>query len=558
MWDILAPYFTTPDPTWSNSLRLTSPLSATIWTVTELAIILSVALLRIPQLSPSLSIPNILQIVAALAAWNVACLVVSSPGAVFQALRVDLIGPPSLGGLSVWSVAKAIGGLGGVAEKPHLGGKHQIRLLPYRYVGSFGLMRCSFTLILASTATLNPLSLSYCIPPESNQPLYIPIVFNNSNPEQISYFIRSLETGDTETRTVPSSSLKKPPQHGRKLQVTDNDDVEGDDMIEDPKSALVLHTQNQNGEVAKLPSVKPADSLALVPQQLASSQSMLFITVDRPSLITLQSVVDKRGDRFHITPHKEAVIIECPTGGHFVGEQQDGQLIRKVDKVQPAELRCVGDEEVATFQVRGVGSLKVGWTKSSSSSKDAKVSGVVEGIEDEAETVDTLGLVRRDRVSKTHTVPLRVLHDKPGVHTVALTSVTDSLHNTYCPSGHSAQKVYQVIAKSTVNLQCPSPVQLLVNGSANIPIIVNGNNGANPHSPMEITYTLKPTVGALQTRTMRLTRKSELLTVSEPGIYTLMEMTGQCSGGVIEPSGCRVQLIPPPAVDMAVTTLNEG
>lgn len=68
----------------------------------------------------------------ALAVWNAACLVVSSPGAVFQALRIDLIGPPSLGGVSLWSVAKTIGGLGGITEKPHLGGKHQIRLLPYR------------------------------------------------------------------------------------------------------------------------------------------------------------------------------------------------------------------------------------------------------------------------------------------------------------------------------------------------------------------------------------------------------------------------------------------
>lgn len=131
LWDIAAPYFTTPDPTWSNSLRLSSPLSAAVWTAAELAVILSVAVLRIPQLSPSLSILNVLRIVAALATWNAACLVLSSPGAVFQALRIDLLGPPSLGGASLWSIIRAIGG---ATEQPHLGGKHQIRLLPYRYV----------------------------------------------------------------------------------------------------------------------------------------------------------------------------------------------------------------------------------------------------------------------------------------------------------------------------------------------------------------------------------------------------------------------------------------
>lgn len=321
-------------------------------------------------------------------------------------------------------------------------------------------------------------------------------------------------------------------------------------------SALVLHAgqKQTSGQVAKLPSVKPADSLALVPQHLASSQTMLFLTIDSPSLVSLKSVVDKRGDRFQITPHKDAVIIECPTGGHFM----DGTMIKKADKIQPAELRCVGDEEVAEFQARGVGSLKVGWTKTSASAKDAKSSGLIEGIEDEPGSVDTLGLVRRDKVSKTHTVPLRLAHDRPGIYTIALTSVTDSLHNTYTPGGHSAQKVYQVIPKSTVNMQCASPLQLLVNGTASIPITINGNNNGNPHSPMDVVYTFRSTQGEVSTHSMRLSKKSEVLTVTEPGVYTLQEMTGQCSGGVMEPSSCRVQLIAPPAVDMTVTTLNEG
>lgn len=391
--------------------------------------------------------------------------------------------------------------------------------------------------------------------------MYIPIVFNNSHPDQISYFVRSLETGHTETLTVAASSLRRSPQHAKRLLLTEREEDDVEDEVDDPHSALVLHDanskQDNNGQLVKLPSVKPADSLALVPQHLTSSQSMLFISVDSPSSITLKSVIDKRGDRFQITPQKDAVVIECPTGGHFVEEEKGGQLIKKMDKALPAELRCVGDEEVAIFQARGVGSLRVGWTKSSTS-KEPKTSGVIEGIEDEPESVDTLGLVRLDKVSKTHTVPLRLSHDKPGIYTVALTGVTDSLHNTYTPSGHSAQKVYQVVPKSTVNMQCAQPLQLLVNGTQNIPIVVNGNSNGNPHSPMEVTYTFRSTGGEVSTRSLRLTKKSEVLTVSEPGVYTLQEMTGQCSDGVIEPSTCRVQLIPPPAVDMTVITLNEG
>jgi nucleoporin POM152 len=309
--------------------------------------------------------------------------------------------------------------------------------------------------------------------------------------------------------------------------------------------------------MVKMPSVKPADSLAIVPQQLASSQSILFLTIDRPSLVTLKSVVDKRGDRFHIAPHKEAIIIECPTGGHFVeDDKHKGIMVKKVDKVQPAEHRCVGDEEVAQFQARGVGSLKVGWTKSTG--KEPKTSGVIEGIEEDIESVDTLGLVRRDKVSKTHTVPLRLVHDKPGIYTVALTSVTDSMHNTYSPSGHSAQKVYNIMARTTVNLYCPSPLQLLVNKTVGIPMVVGGNTAIDSKSPREITYTHRSQEGSTSTRTLTLAKKNEIITVSEPGVYTLQDLSGECSGGVIEPSSCRVQLISPPAVDMSVTTLNEG
>jgi len=406
---------------------------------------------------------------------------------------------------------------------------------------------------LCSTATLNPLSLSYCIPPDSSQPLYIPIIFNNSVPDQVTYFIRSLETGHTETKTVSGSSLRRSSHSDQQIEPADDEENDSDSPEVDPLSAMVLRTQGK--EVAKMPSVKPADSLALIPQQLASSQSILFITVEQPSLISLKSVVDKRGDRFQITAHKEAVVIECPTGGHFMDENK-GAMIKKGDKIQPAEQRCVGDEEVAQFQARGVGSLKVAWTMTSASTKEPKTSGVIEGIEDDVETVDTLGLVRRDKVSKTHTVPLRLTHEKPGIYTVSLTKVTDSLHNTYCPSGHSAQKVYNVLPRITANLQCPSPYQLLVNKTVSIPIIISG--GSDSSSAKEITYSFRSLQGEVSTHSMKLSKKNELITVSEPGTYTLLDLSGQCSGGVIEPSSCRVQLISPPALDMTVITLNEG
>lgn len=342
---------------------------------------------------------------------------------------------------------------------------------------------------MPSTATLNPLNLNYCIPPHAPAPLYIPIVFNNSIPEEVSYFVRSLETGHAEVVTIHGSSMKRSPSH-RRLQISDEEEDEAGDATTDPLSAVVLsgsvQQQQQQLDVAKLPSVKPADSMALVPQHLSSSEQLLFITIDRPSTIALKNVVDRRGDKFHITANKEAIITECPSGAEFVEHDTSGnkgKVIKKGDKVRPAELRCVGDEEVATFQARGVGTLKVGWTKKSGSNVE---SGVIEGIEDEIEPVDQLALVRRDKVSKTHTVPLRVVHDRPGVFTLALTSVTDSLRNTHTPAGHSAEKVYNVISRPSASFKCANPTQLLVNGSATISVQLDGSGPL--HAPLEVSY----------------------------------------------------------------------
>ena len=375
-------------------------------------------------------------------------------------------------------------------------------------------------------------------------------MFNNSVPDQVSYFIRSLDTGHSEIRTVFGSSLKR--SHGvpsqPKLADTDEDDDDGQSEI-DPLSALTLHSDHKHLDAANLPSVKPSDSLSLVPPKLAASQSVLFLTVDRPSVVSLKSVLDKRGDRFHITPHHEAIVIECPTGGEFMHKDK-GTMIVKPKKAQTAELRCVGDEEVAQFQARGVGALRVGWKKRS---KELTTTGVIEGIEDGLEPVDPLALIRRDRVSKTHTVPLRINHDRPGIFTVSLTGVTDSLHNTYTPSGHSTEKTYNVIARPTAKFDCPTPRELFVGKTTALAVNLDG---LGPDS-LELVYSFQPISGDAVKKTSRISKRTEMITVSAPGTYTLLEINGPCSGRIMEVSTCSVQLLPLPTMNMQTVTLRE-
>jgi nucleoporin POM152 len=226
--------------------------------------------------------------------------------------------------------------------------------------------------------------------------------------------------------------------------------------------------------------------------------------------------------------------------------------VKKGDKRQPAELRCVGDEEVVKFQVRGVGSLRAGWKKKS---KDGQDHGIIEGIEDDLAPVDELGLVRRDKVAKSHTVPLRVKHDTPGVYTVSLTTITDSMHNTYTPSGHSAEKVFNVVARPQARFECTSPVQLLKDKTASLPFTVDALGGLP--ADIAVTYGYRLEDGSSGTKKLKVSKKQESIMVSEPGTYTLMEISGQCAGSIMEPATCVVTMVPPPSVEMSVTTLHE-
>lgn len=574
VWDILAPYFIfSPEPTWSSALRVQGPVTALGWTAFEVGVFAAVALLRIPMLSPSGK--QLVLLSAGLILWNLTCWFVAEvslihahhpilAGSATNATARPVLSKHPLDRYAAPQKKQEI-----LTRRSYCSGSRVVLELVLRsqtMARAFAPCRCSQDpssalqvclyeqlprRLTISTATLNPLSLSYCIPPDSPQTIYVPIVFNNSLPNEVSYYIRSLETGHAEVKTLAGSALKKATQPRSKHLLTEGEDEDEDTDIPetDPLSALILKSNDL--DVAKLPSVKPHDSLTLVPPKLSSTQQVLFLPVDHPSVVSLKSVLDRHGDRFHITPHKEAVVIECPTGGHFVEESQ-GQLIKRPSKPQPAELRCQGAEEVVQFQARGVGPLRVGWKKKS---KDAQTHGVIEGIEaeEEIDSTDSLALSRKERVSRTHTVPLRVSHDRPGIYTVSLTSVADSLHNTYTPSGPAAERVFNVIPQPSARLDCTGPKELLVGQRTSLAVHLSGLST----EPVEVLYSFTSLNGDTTQRSYKTNRKQESIFVSEPGRYTLLGMKGPCGGVVMEPSSCLVQLVPLPSLDMKVETLHE-
>ncbi|WVN90719.1 uncharacterized protein L203_105961 [Cryptococcus depauperatus CBS 7841] len=539
IWDTLLPIFVSdPDPTWTNEWRISGPGSVVAWTLSEVFAIYLVSMLRIPMLTPTLR--QFILLALASLALNGSCWLLAEPSIVLK--YINIVGTAALGGNWYWNWFYAIKSW---YEPAHLEGVHKIRLLPY------------------STATLNPLSLSYCIPPDNPQPIYVPIVFNNSIPEEVTYISRALGTGHQTIEKVYRSQLKKSPARPPRLRITDGGDEEEEFDLGpeiDPLSALILQSggkltgQSKDIDPSTLPSVKPTDSLSLIPHNLAHSENVLFLTINKPSAIVLKKVVDKRGDKFHISPRREAIIIECPAGGQFV-EEDNRKIITKKYKAAAPELRCIGEEELVQFQARGISPLKVGWEKKGGPKVD---SGWIEGIEDESLTViaeDEFPLTRHDRVSKTHTVSLRVNHDRPGIYTVSLTSVHDSLHNVYVPSGYSSQKSYKVISKPSVKFNCGLPFQLLQNKTISIPIelVLDGPI----EQDLSITFLHTSPSGQLTERKIPITNKREQLVVSEAGIYRLLGIEGKCVGSVMEPSTCEVDIVPLPTMETSVATLHE-
>ncbi|ODN74022.1 hypothetical protein L202_07501 [Cryptococcus amylolentus CBS 6039] len=551
LWDTFLPLFVTdPDPTWTSSLRISGPVTVLAWTGFEVLALYFISLLRIPLLSPSFRQTTLLGAICL--AINGLCWLIVEPSTMLG--YVNVVGTAALGGEWYWNWFYAARKW---SEPKHIEGVHKIRLLPY------------------STATLNPLQLTYCIPPDSHQPLHVPIVFNNSVPELLDIVIHPLSGGAPQTKTIYGSSLTRSPARAVKLRITDgtgDDDDEAEELEPeiDPLSALVLQSGKKivghprDIDPASVPSVKPADSLALIPRNLAPTENVLFLKVDQPSVITLRNVVDKRGDRFHLTPRREAVIVSCPSGGRFVEQAKGGKLVLKKDKDQAPELRCVGDEDVVTFEATGVSPLQVKWEKKRTDSNGntaVEKTGTVEGIEDTLFS-DSADPTTRTRVSKSHHVPLRVSHDTPGQSTVQLLSVKDALHNTYTPSGYSAQKAWKVETKKSVKFNCQAPYQLLQNQSVSIPIEILAPDLNHPSQklerPLKLTYTFTPTSGGeAQERVMEVKSKKEELVVTEAGSYALAAIEGDCVGGVMEPSRCEVQVVPLPTLDMSVTTLHE-
>ncbi|BEJ16915.1 hypothetical protein CspHIS471_0603160 [Cutaneotrichosporon sp. HIS471] len=528
VWDSVAPHFTELPTTLSTVTRVRGPWSAAIWTAIEVAAVLTISLLRIPNLSPERR--SLIIMVPLFTLWNVVCWFLADPAAFIP--KASMFGPIHLGEEGFFWGWLSLGGhlLSRLVFGPpeNISGMYKIRLLPY------------------STATLNPLSLTYCLPPGSREPTYIPVVFNNSAPYQVSFILHSLETQGLEVESVLADKMVVAPGwHSIRLEGEEDEDADAHNLQKMVRRNKIL-------ELERYHSVRPSEALSVIPPDLSASETLLFLVVRKPGVITLSRVVDRRGDQFNLAPHREAVVIECPSGGDFVlDESKSGKLVPYKPKAKPV-IRCIGQEEVIMFSARGVAPLKALWKQWINGVLVNQ--GAIEGIENTKAISDgEIGHFRPDKTTKSHVVPLRVEHNRAGKHRVSLTGVVDALGNTYTPSSNASTIEFDVLNRRSVSFDCPRPIQLLVGGTARLPIKADGPI----EHPMEISYRATAPNGDQEVKSITVDSRDSGIVVDKPGSFALLDVSGTCPGTILEPAKCSVQLVQQPTVDINVVTIHE-
>ncbi|KAF8600877.1 hypothetical protein BDV93DRAFT_496344 [Ceratobasidium sp. AG-I] len=453
---------------------------------------------------------------------------------------------------------------GVIDSSAHLLGQHTVRLSPI------------------NTAKLNPRAQSYCLAPHTHNSAYVPIIFNNSQPYVLQFSISPL--GDKGPRTY--------------VNVTRNDLY----SIESTRTKLMSHTQTP---VAKMPRIilSEADEWDQLDEDdepksgshssddvtLSKSESLAHIRIVQPGVVRLERVLDKTGADFRIRL-SEVVVVECPSVGFEpVEDSRKGK-------------RCVGDAEDAHVRARGVAPLELKWGMVNAKSKTGTrpQDFTIRGIEGKEE-------IEGAPVAQDLLIPLSLSFDVPGKHTIALSSLTDSIGNRVDPAvpqhslstKHNHQtsdaalthmRTFDVLARPSAafrNCEAGKDTLLFKGKGNNAKLFIDAKTRDDedgwtahvsfiPDSTSQASSTGSATgvvgkvaekvASAMATTATPWTKtftaspgaRTIEVTVSEAGTYTLTRVAGElCEGDVRAPEVCRVVEVPLPRAEIQVERIHE-
>ncbi len=404
---------------------------------------------------------------------------------------------------------------------------------------------------------------------------------NSSNPDVIRYSLRSIESGTREVTSwegaIPSSQLVRPKastlvRHRQEAAYDDDDD--GEHLIEygDVDASSDAASEGINRQA----SIKPGDMISSLPHELEPTQQIYFLSVTKTGHVDLLRIIDDDGIDFKIRRTPGALIVECPSeGGVIVSNESALVPGRRMKQDEKMEQRCVGSEDVVEMQVKGVGTLSVGWRIEEIGGRRTVEEGLIEGIEspEDASPMEGLStdqqLVLRDKSrpallnplsANLHTVSLPISHTRAGRYDVVLHTIVDSFNNVFHPPREASMRSFQVFDRPQISFSsacsASQPLQLLEGGEVSLLLVPTGKASSEELTAKLSFRAIDAGRGDNWVKEVKVSGKETVIKASQPGIYSLDDVRGPvCPGTVVEPASCLVKIVPRPHVVVSMTRL---
>lgn len=457
----------------------------------------------------------------------------------------------------------------------HILGQHTIHVLPY-----------STAAFSSSTKGSAAIPACYCLDTDNPKAeLSIPILFNNTEPQFLSYSISPLGSYSEEEKSVYNITISK-----NNLIRLGGHRKESIDGAEDPLDLELNDADDEaeEEEAQKLAIVRRGESQALSPgnrngngralsggKKSGGQEVMFHLPIKQAGRIRLERVLDRNHFDARLS-RSEILVVECPKMG-FNPRSIASPLSHGKDF-------CPGDAATMDVWVKGFAPLKLDYSRyiesqngrANGDRKSFSISHISEpdleqsSEEDQASelAVALKGAKPRNKQlqhlaqasSRNITLPITIDTSKEGKRIYHLESVRDACGNAFEPD-ERAMKYFEDVhihARPTVVFERCSvdrPIELLQGGpSREVAVRIDGVESEDGPFIAELQFE-----GETETWTKNVTmNKRSSITIDKPGTYNLNRVSGRfCSGESGAQWTCPARVVPPPTASIQFDAIQD-
>jgi len=365
-----------------------------------------------------------------------------------------------------------------------------------------------------STAQLNPHAHTFCLSPQTNNFVFIPILLNNTDVAKVRYTVTPLgySAGWWGTSKIEHVELS-------------SKDLEAIEIARVKGLRVAQSTTNMSLDVVD----KEKDNSKT--SNSTHTHSMAHILLEKPGILRLQSVMDKSNIEVRLNHSREIIVVLCPQADFT----PDGLKM----------VHCAGQDLTLTIAIRGLSPLRLRWFKEVNGRREHFVKEGIESVH-----------------SMDSSSELAVSLDEIGRHVYAIEEVIDGVGNslsishpsTFTEHAHEANatfygpnlnstRSFSVIRPPAVSFKyCGpgSPTSLLI--GSEVPLTIAVNHADVLDAPWEVSLKYQPPTDLEENRGKRLQswrknlmtpRKKKDLSfrASTPGDYRIVGVKGKVNFG---------------------------